>query len=226
MPARGTLLRLLGIGVLGALYYGLSHLLTAADRPSSGGAALSLAPWLAVALAIAWRARRRRVALAGWVAGVATLMLIWPLLRENFSWLYLAQHAGSFVLLAIGFGQTLLAGETPMISRFAARIHGGLPEALARYTRGATLAWSLFFVAMAAISLLLFFFAPIAWWSAFANLLTPPLIGAMFLAEYAVRRIRLPREVQTGLVESIRAIFAAPPPGTESELRPAGSGVR
>lgn len=199
-----ALLRVTAVILLTALYYWLSHLFTAADRPSTAGALLATTPYMAVALLMAAKARRPVPALALWFLAVAGLMVGWPLLRDNFAWIYLFQHVGAFTLLAIAFGRSLGAAETPMISRFAERIHGTLVPPLARYTRRATLAWTMFFAAMTSISLALFFGAPIAWWSTFANLLTPLLIGLMFLGEFVVRR-RLPKEFRTGLVESIRA---------------------
>ena len=48
-------------------------------------------------------------------------------------------------------------------------IHGAVTPAVARYTRQITLAWTLFFVAIAAVSTLLFATAPIVTWSTFAN---------------------------------------------------------
>lgn len=194
--------------LVAALYYWLSHVYTSADRPSTAGALLSLAPYLAVALAMAWRSSRRALALGLWSLSLVALVAAGGFLRQNFAWIYLLQHAGTFALLTIGFGRTLATGRVPMISGFAQRIHGCLAPELARYTRGATLAWTLFFGAMLGTSLLLFVAAPIRWWSVFANLLTPVLIGAMFLLEYLVRR-RLPPEYRTGLVASIRATLGA-----------------
>lgn len=216
--AAATTLRVALFAVAAALYYWLSHVYTSADRPSTEGALLSLAPYMAVALVMAWRATRRALALGLWALAALALLAAGAFLRNNFAWLYLLQHAGAFTLLAIGFGRTLLAGQVPMISGFAERVHGALAPELARYTRGATLAWTVFFGAMVATSLLLFFAAPIQWWSVFANLLTPLLIALMFLVEYLVRR-RLPPEYRTGLVASIRATLghrhASPPPDCE-----------
>ena len=203
-PSAVALARLAALAALAALYYWLSHVLTAADRPSSAGALLATGPYMAIALAMAWKARRRGLAILLWLIAVGALALGWPLLRDNFAWIYLFQHVGAFTLLAIGFGRTLGDGRTPMISRFAERIHGELVPPLARYTRAATLAWTVFFAAMVAVSLTLFLAAPIAWWAVFANLLTPLLIGLMFLGEFIIRR-RLPKEFRTGLIESIRA---------------------
>ncbi len=222
-----TALRVLGIAAVGALYYWLSHIVTAADRPSSAGALLSLGPYMAVALVVAWRARHRAVAVGIWLLAIIALASQWTFLKGNFAWIYLIQHAGTFTLLAIGFGRTLGKDATPMISGFAERVHGPLPPALARYTRGATLAWTLFFGAMAVTSLVLFFLAPIDWWSAYANLLTPGLIGTMFLAEFLARQ-RLPRECRTGLVASIRACLAPqrPKAGGDCDIPSANATAR
>ena len=68
-------------------------------------------------------------------------------------------------------------------------IHGAVTPAVARYTRQITLAWTLFFVAIAAVSTLLFATAPIVTWSTFANYLSLPLVAVMFAAEHACRRL-------------------------------------
>ena len=204
-----TVLRVSAVLLAGALYYWLAHVFTSADRPSTAGALLSIAPYMAIALVMAWRSTRRALPVMLWIAVAALLAVNWSLLRSNFSWIYLMQHAGSFALLAIGFGRSLVTPEVPMISRFAARVHGTLPPRLAAYTRAVTQAWTIFFITMLSFSLLLFFAAPIAAWSWFANLLTPLLTGLLFAGEYLVRRRCLPRELRTGFVASIRAIFAA-----------------
>ncbi|MCB1896728.1 MAG: hypothetical protein H6945_15175 [Zoogloeaceae bacterium] len=220
-----ALLRVTAVILLTALYYWLSHLFTAADRPSTAGALLATTPYLAIALLMAWKSKRREAAILLWLLAVAGMAIGWPVLRDNFAWIYLFQHVGAFSLLAIGFGRTLANGNTPMISRFAERVHGELAPELARYTRGATLAWTLFFIAMVSLSLTLFFGAPISWWSAFANLATPLLIALMFLAEFIVRR-RLPKEFRTGLIESIRAATGHRTPRHGGKLPDLNPGAR
>ncbi len=42
---------------------------------------------------------------------------------------------------------------------------------------------------MAGLSLVLMLYAPFEWWSLFVNVLTWPLIGAMFVVEWVVRRL-------------------------------------
>jgi uncharacterized membrane protein len=57
---------------------------------------------------------------------------------------------------------------------------------------------------MASVSALLFFFAPAAIWSAFANLLSLLLIVLMFAAEHFVRLRVLPPEDQSSMADTIR----------------------
>jgi len=93
------------------------------------------------------------------------------------------------LMLASVFGATLREGETPLIVGIAEFDQGALPPKFERYLRGLTEAWALFFVAMAGLSLVLMLYAPFEWWSLFVNVLTWPLIGAMFVVEWGVRRL-------------------------------------
>jgi uncharacterized membrane protein len=58
---------------------------------------------------------------------------------------------------------------------------------------------------MALSSLLLFFLAPLAVWSVFANLLSLPLVVAMFLAEYLYRILRYPNFSHASIRSTFRA---------------------
>ena len=87
---------------------------------------------------------------------------------------------------------------------------GALGPAMARYTRQVTLAWSIFFGAMALASTALFFGAPVSVWSTFANFFTGPLIALMFIAEYAVRRRVLPDVEHAGIVAGVQAFWKTP----------------
>ena len=93
------------------------------------------------------------------------------------------------LMLASVFGVTLRKGETPLIVRIAELDQGPLAPPFARYLRGLTQAWAIFFAAMAVLSLLLMLYAPFEWWSLFVNVLTWPVIGVMFAAEWLVRRV-------------------------------------
>jgi len=53
-----------------------------------------------------------------------------------------------------------------------------------------------------------FMFAPLRIWSLFANFCVLPLIGLMFIAEYAVRRRALPQLPRRGILAAVRVYFA------------------
>jgi uncharacterized membrane protein len=55
----------------------------------------------------------------------------------------------------------------------------------------------------------LFVLAPLRIWSLFANFCVVPLVGLMFLAEYAVRRRVLPQVSRRGILAAIRVYFAS-----------------
>jgi uncharacterized membrane protein len=118
-----------------------------------------------------------------------------------------------FLALAAWFGGSLRPGREALVTRFARRTEGSLsPEGLA-YTRSVTLAWSLFCATMAGTSTLLYFLAPVEAWSLFANLLSLPLVGAMFVAEFTVRMRVCPELSRGGLLRgvarSVRAYWAS-----------------
>jgi uncharacterized membrane protein len=46
-------------------------------------------------------------------------------------------------------------------------------------------------------------------WSLFINFCVLPLVGAMFIAEYQIRRRILPEVKRTGLLATLRAYLAA-----------------
>jgi uncharacterized membrane protein len=119
--------------------------------------------------------------------------------------LYLAQHVGVHLFLAAGFGSTLRAGHTPLITTLAARVHREFTPAMVVYTRKVTIAWTIYFIAMAAVSLALFAFAPFDAWALFANLLTPCAVALMFGAEYALRYRLHPEFERSSIADAIRS---------------------
>ena len=190
---------------LGIGYAVLSHLAAASATPDLLNALVAIAPLVGLTCMMAWRSNQRMLMLALCVAGCAVLYKVNNWLVAHYNWVFLLQHAGMYALLCVAFGRTLLGGQTPMVSRFARIVHGDLSPTLTRYTRSATWAWVLYFGGIAVASLLLFWLAPIAIWSAFANLLGMPLLALMFMGEYAVRWVVLPAAEQSGPLDAIRA---------------------
>jgi uncharacterized membrane protein len=135
-------------------------------------------------------------------------------------WFYFLEHIAMFLALAGWFGASLRPGREALVTRFARLVEGPLSPAGLAYTRGVTLAWAVFSATVAGASVLLYFLAPLALWSVFANLLTLPLVGAMFVAEFLVR-IRVCPELShggllRGVTRSMRAYWVS------DARRPAG----
>lgn len=183
----------------------LAHLASADPRPDLFDAAVAMAPLLALAAVLAWRSPHRATMLALCVIACAALYTGSDWLIQHYIWVFLLQHAGMQALLGAAFGMTLRDGHTPMVSRFAAVVHGELSPPLVRYTRQVTWAWTLYFAAMTVASLLLFWLAPVVVWSAFANLLNFPLLVLMFAGEYLARLLLLEPSDRAGPLQAIRA---------------------
>lgn len=194
-----------GIIALGMGYAVIAHLAAASSTPGLTSALVAMAPLLLLATVLAWRSPQRAVMLT--VLGMACLSLyaLKDWLIAHYDWIFVLEHASTYSLLCATFGQTLMAGRTPMISRFARIVHGELSPAVVRYTRSATWAWTIYFGAVALMSLLLFAVASMAIWSTFANLLGIPLLALMFVGEYAARCYVLPPADRAGPLEAIRA---------------------
>ena len=199
------------VATLCAGYAVLAHLAAADPRPDLLNASVAMAPLVALALLLAWRSPQRSWMLLVFMAGCVTLYAATDWLVQHYSWVFLLQHVGMQALFGLAFGHTLRSGQTPLVSRLAALVHGPLSPALARYTRQVTWAWTLYFSIMAVVSLLLFWLAPVAIWSVFANLLSVPLLILMFVAEYGVRVCRLSPSERTGPIQAIRAYLHASP---------------
>lgn len=207
------------IGVLAVGYALLSHLSATSATHDLWGAVVAVAPMLGLAFLMAWRSDRRGFMLPLWLAACALLYGCKDWLITHYNWVFLLEHAGTYFLLCASFGLTLRHGETPMISRFASLLHGGLSPALRAYTRAATWAWTLYFGGIAGLSVLLFWLAPVQVWSAFAYLLGIPLLVLMFAGEYAARCHVLPAADRAGPLEAIRAYRQASSKGTAAPCK-------
>lgn len=187
-----------------------------AHQGSAGGAhpdiaaALATAPAIAVAVMLLWRAGHPLWIIGGAAAVFLLLAWAWPMLRQNVALLYYVQHVGTNLALATFFGRTLFGGHQALVSQFARFAHGGVISPIkARYTRQVTVAWTAFFLSTATLSTLLFWLAPTAAWSVFANLLTVPLLILMFAAEHLVRHRVLPPEERSSIADTIRGYRTA-----------------
>jgi uncharacterized membrane protein len=76
---------------------------------------------------------------------------------------------------------------------------------MAAYSRKVTLVWTGYFVAMATLSMVLYALAPFDVWAAFANLVTPLALVAMFVGEYLLRYRLHPEFERATLAQAVRA---------------------
>jgi uncharacterized membrane protein len=190
-------------------YAGLSHY-SNSSAAHGLGAALALAPLTTLGLILAWRGTPPLAAMALTVALAVVLYYLWPLLEQNFSLFYLLQESAVYCLLGLTFGRSLLPHHTAMCTQLADKVHGPLSAREVLYTRHVTAAWAVFFFTIAAVSILLFVYAPLRIWSIYINFCVLPLVGAMFVAEYWVRRRVLPPIERAGLLATVRVYFANP----------------
>jgi uncharacterized membrane protein len=115
-------------------------------------------------------------------------------------------HALTYSGLLILFGRTLRPGQMPLVTRLSRQMHGPLPAAVDRYTRRVTWAWCLFCVGQLAGSALLYWLAPLAWWSVFVNILNTPLLAVMFLGEKMTRSFWVTNPPRERLRDIVRMV--------------------
>jgi uncharacterized membrane protein len=173
---------------------------------------------------ILWPSLLARKVLA-WLAVPALAAGLVLLARINVPWLplYLPPVLINFALAWL-FGQTLLSQETPLIERLVRLLHApeeSIDPAIVRYARRLTLAWTVLFCVMGALNLVLALCAvpsgvlvlmgvdppvhvSLETWSLFTNLLNYLVAGGFFVAEYAYRSYRFPRQPYRNFLDFVR----------------------
>jgi len=200
---RGIWFKALLVALLVASYPVIMHLLLTSGQWPVATLLMALLPFAMLPLTLL-KAGRITWGLLSAAVLIATSTFGWDGMLQNPNWVYLLENIALECLMAWGFGRTLQPGHEPLISQFARRIHGAdYSPAIARYTRQVTWAWTLYFVAIALISVVLFVAAPLVVWSWFINFVTFILLGLMFAGEYAVRRWRLPDIPHISFIKSV-----------------------
>jgi uncharacterized membrane protein len=191
--------------VLALSYSLLAHLSNVQGGHRELGALLAIGPVGVIALVLAWRSAQRAVGLAVWLLAAVLIAAQWHVLKAQFVWIYLLQQVGIYAVLGLSFGRTLALDRVPLCTQMALRARGTLRADALRYTRQATIAWTLFFAINTVTLLVLFFTVPLRIWSAYANFGIPILVLAMFVIENRVRRRVLPNMTHVGVIATIRA---------------------
>lgn len=199
--------RILAVAVLSLAYVLASHWLMTSAPPSPWNAVGLLSPMLAAAAFGTWQAGQRWRAL-GALGLIAALCLMAALgVEVSAPLLYLGQHVAINLLLGLWFASTLRDGRQPLISMLAEKVHGPLAPVMSAYTRNVTRAWVAYFVAVALVSVAVYAAAPFATWAAFANLLTPLALAAMFGGERLLRYRLHPEFKRSSVLDAIRAYW-------------------
>ena len=207
-PAK--LLRGLALVILAVAWALLAHLGSAGSGNPDFSAALATAPLVVLVVILLWRVGNPLWIAVGGLGVLGLLAWAWPALRDNVPLLFYIQHLGTNLALAALFGRSLLGGHEALITQVAKVACGGrISPAKTRYTRQVTVAWTLFFVANAGISSLLFGLAPPFAWSVFANILSLPLLVLMFAAEHITRHHVLPPEDRSSIADTIHGYRSA-----------------
>ena len=204
----------------------LAYLSSTGRLPPLLSVGISLVAPLVGTVALTWRTRSRGPVLFVAIALAVIAALHLDELAQHVSALWFIQHAGAHALLAIVFGRTLLPGEIPLATRIAHAVLPSMPPEVVRYSRGVTVAWTIYFIAMTALSVLLYFGASTATWSAFATFVSGPLVAVMFALEFALRRRVLPASHCASIAETVagfRRLMRAPAaPPTAPARQPHG----
>jgi len=108
------------------------------------------------------------------------------------------------------FASSLRSGQVPLVTRIAKTMHEGeFPDDLVTYTRHVTQLWCVVCAALFVSAVLLALFATPHRWSLMTNVIHYVVLGAVFLLEYAYRRIRYRQHEHFGLVQYLRRLSRA-----------------
>ena len=188
-----------------------AHFVAAAPPTAHLGiVAFAVSPLIAAVALVGWQTRWRISALALCAASCVALWFHSEVIGRNLGLVYFIQTTCTNAALALFFGRSLFGGREPLCTHFARMVRGELEPRVEHYTRQVTAAWTVFFVATMIVSIALWVLAPVAVWSAFANLMAMPLVALMFVVEYAIRIRRLPDLTHTPVIESLRAYWNSP----------------
>ncbi|WP_340149190.1 hypothetical protein [uncultured Sneathiella sp.] len=159
------------------VYFGLVHF-----PPLTVG--LALVVFLVLRLLLQRQRRAQRSEFGIYVAVVMAIVLLLGVNELLAIKAYPVLISLSFAFL---FGYSLL-NPPPIIERFARMMEGELDEQAIRYTRNVTVAWVVFFLLNAAVSLWTALYADLEAWTLYNGFISYILIGLMFGGEFLLRQ--------------------------------------
>lgn len=147
--------------------------------------------------------------LAAGVISAAALVGLCVYFSESMGFIVYAPPLAAFAFMAFFFYRTLRPGSVPLITRVARMEHPDLPADMACHARMLTWAWSLCFMLLFVVALVLALLLPLDMWSRWVHGLGYVLPGALFLGEYAYRHVRFRERHHGSLLVLIPNIVAA-----------------
>lgn len=192
-----------------ALYALLSHLLMLHAANEPWAVAALFGPLLVPCLAVAWRRRQPLLIAASIAAALALVIIVARGGLGDVKRLYLMQHAGTHLALGLTFLASLRGGGPALITQMARRVHK-LSPAMEVYTMQVTKLWVGYFLGMVAASIAVYALLPWSAWSLLANVLTPVIIGVVFLGEHWARYRLHPEFERLTLAQVVHAASRTP----------------
>jgi uncharacterized membrane protein len=204
--ARRVRLMTLGVAAMVIGYAAATHWAVASGHADTLGITLALAP---LVLGLVWLCARTQQPLWVKLSAVAAALGLAALAARRATLAVSLLYPLPSILVYGGllwiFARSLAPGREALVTRLARQVHGTLPDDITAYTRQVTWAWCVFFTAMGLTSVLLFVFASLPAWSRFVNVLSLPLLCAMFVGEYIYRVLRYRHFSHAPLSASVRA---------------------
>ena len=148
---------------------------------------------------------RRLWAWATWLLGAAVLYAI--VMFGHGRYALFVPPAVIPLALFIVFARSLRGDSKPLITRIATLMRGEpLPAPLVGYTRHVTVLWCWVFVVMFASAIISALWASPELWSLMTNVVHYVVLGAIFVVEFAYRRVRYSALEPWGLFEYLRRL--------------------
>ena len=149
--------------------------------------------------------RRRAWAWLTLLAGAA--LLYWLVVAGNGLYALYLPPALIPAALFMLFAGSLRRDETPLVTRIARHMHdGALPQPLVAYTRHVTQLWCGVCAALFVSAVLSACLATPALWSLMTNLVHYLVLGAVFVLEFAYRRMRYGEHENFGLLQYLKRL--------------------
>lgn len=186
------------------VYAAMSHYSASTPDARGLGAALSIGPVAVIAVILFWRWSGPVTALLAGILIGGALYRCWPSIESNYEWADLVEQCGIYGLIAVSFARSLSGDRIPLCTQMASRIHGELTAAEITYLWRASAAWAVFYAALTAAILALFFAASQRVWSFFVNFVTFGLIVLFGIVDHVIRRRVLPRREDGGILGVLR----------------------